>query len=177
MKGELYARDKTAFSDGQNIQPIPQGFRTVTPYLIVNGAEAAIDFYKKAFDAKEKMIIYAPDKKLIVHAEITIGNSIIMLSEEMPQRDMPSPKMLKGTPVCLTVYVNDVDKTFEQAVNAGAQALRPVENQFYGDRAGYLEDPFGHRWAIMTHVEDVSPEELHKRMMAQCDKSAPETNN
>lgn len=165
---------KPRFKTENNIKPVPKGFHTVTPYLAITAAESALEFYKKAFGAKEKLIVYAPDKKVVMHAEVIIGNSIIMLSEEMPERDMPSPKALKGTPICLTIYVKNADKMFDQAVNAGAQVIRPMEDQFYGDRAGYLEDPFGYKWAIMTHIEDVSPDELHRRMMAQCEKGQSE---
>lgn len=148
-----------------NVKPIPDEYPRVTPYLIVDGASAAIEFYERVFGATERMRLPGPDGKL-GHAELQLGDSMIMLADEYPEMDQRSPKTIGGTPVTLSVYVEDVDDTFDRAVQAGAKALRPVELQFYGDRAGQFEDPFGHRWSIATHVEDVPPEEMAKRAEA-----------
>jgi PhnB protein len=145
------------------VQPIPKGYHTVTPYLIVNGAAKAIEFYKKAFGATEIMRMPGPDGK-IGHAEIKIGDSPVMMADENPQMGHKNPKALGSTPVSIVLYVEDADKIFNQAVSAGAKAVRPMKDQFYGDRMGTLEDPFGHVWSIGTHVEDVSPEEMKRRM-------------
>jgi PhnB protein len=134
----------------------------VTPALYIDGAGAAIDFYGKVFGARERLRIPAPDGK-IGHAELEIGDSVIMLSDEYPEMGVRGPKAIGGTPVSLSVYVEDVDDVFDRAVKAGANALRPVQNQFYGDRSGQFEDPFGHRWNVATHVEDVPPDEMAKR--------------
>ena len=143
-------------------EPIPQGYPRVTPYLIVDGASAAIDFYTSILGATERMRMGAPDGK-VGHAELELGNSVIMLADESPEMDARSPGTVGGTPVSLHVYVEDVDNVFERAVDAGARALRPVENRFYGDRTGSFEDPFGHRWDVATHVEDVPADEMEKR--------------
>jgi PhnB protein len=148
-----------------NVKPIPDEYPRVTPYLIVDGASAAIEFYERVFGAIERTRMPGPDGK-IGHAELQLGDSMIMLADEYPEMDQRSPKTIGGTPVTLSVYVEDVDDTFDRAVQAGAKALRPVELQFYGDRAGQFEDPFGHRWSIATHVEDVPPEEMAKRAAA-----------
>ena len=148
-------------------KPIPDGYHTATPYLIVKGAAKAIDFYQRAFGASELFRMPIPDGK-IMHAEIRIGNSPIMLADEFPERNIVSPQSLGGTPVGLLLYVEDVDARFRQAIDAGGTVERPVENQFYGDRSGTLVDPFGHRWTIATHVEDVSSEEMEKRFAAMC---------
>lgn len=145
-----------------NVKPIPDGYPQVTPYLCIDGASAAIAFYRKVLGATERMRMPAPDGR-IGHAELQIGDSVIMLSDEYPEMDMRGPKALGGTAVTMSVYVEDVDAVFDRAVNAGAKALRPVADQFYGDRTGTFEDPFGHRWSVGTHVEDVSPEEMAKR--------------
>ncbi len=145
-----------------NVKPIPEGYPQVIPYLCVDGASAAIDFYGQVFGATERMRMPAPDGKL-GHAEIELGDSVIMLSDEVPEGGIRSPRSVGGTPVMLSVYVEDVDTVFERAISAGAQALRPVEDQFYGDRLGQFQDPFGHRWSVATHVEDVSPEEMGRR--------------
>jgi PhnB protein len=141
---------------------IPDGYPRVTPYLIIDGASAAIDFYASVLGAKERMRMPAPDGK-VGHAELEIGDSLVMLADEFPDAEVRGPKAVGGTPVSLHVYVEDVDSVFDRAIQAGATALRPVENQFYGDRAGQFEDPFGHRWNVATHVEDVPPDELAKR--------------
>ena len=144
------------------IIPIPDGYYTVTPHLVINGAAKAIEFYKSAFDAKEEMRHSDPSGK-IGHAEIRIGNSKIMLSDEFPEMNCKGPKSFGGSPVSIYLYVNDVDSTAKQAVKAGAKEIRPVTNQFYGDRIGTFEDPFGHIWHIASHVEDVSAEEIERR--------------
>jgi PhnB protein len=141
---------------------VPDGYHTVTPYLTIRGAAAAIEFYKRAFGATEIMRIADPNGK-VGHAEIRIGDSPIMLSEEMPERDVRSPDAIGGSPVTIHLYVDDVDALANQAVAAGAVILRPVEDQFYGDRGGKLIDPYGHLWWIATHKEDVSPEEIRRR--------------
>lgn len=146
-----------------DVKPIPDGYPQITPYLCVDGADAAIEFYAKVLGATERMRMPSPGGK-IGHAELTLGDSVIMLSDEHPEMDVRSPKAIGGSPVAISVYVEDVDAVFEAAVAAGADALRPVENQFYGDRSGQFEDPFGHRWNIASHVEDVPPDEMEKRM-------------
>ena len=144
------------------VQPIPEGYPVVTPYLCVDGAEPAIDFYTKVLGATERMRMPAPDGK-IGHAELQLGDSVIMLSDEFPEMGALSPKTVGGSPVTLSVYVEDVDSVFDRAVQEGAKPLRPVEDQFYGDRSGQFEDPFGHRWNVASHVEDVPPEEMARR--------------
>jgi PhnB protein len=153
------------------VKPIPEGYTAVTPYLIVADCAAAIEFYKKAFGATERFRFDAPGGK-IGHAEIALNGSIIMLADEYPDMDAKSPRAYGGSPVSLMVYCEDVDALVKRAVDAGAEIVRPVENQFYGDRAGGLQDPFGHKWHIATHVEDVSPEEMKRRMEAFEKKSA-----
>jgi PhnB protein len=145
------------------VKPIPDGYPTVTPYLIVDGASAAIEFYCSVLGATERMRMPTPDDK-VGHAELEIGNSVIMLADEFPDMDALGPRAIGGSPVSLHVYVEDVDSVFDRALGAGAKALRPVEERFYGDRSGQFEDPFGHRWDVATHVEDVPPEEMAKRM-------------
>jgi PhnB protein len=146
-------------------KPIPDGYHAATPYLIVNGAAQAIEFYKKAFGATEIMRMAQPGGK-VGHAEIKIGDSIIMLADESPDVGARSPQSIGGSPVSIMLYVEDVDRIFSQAVAAGAKVKRPVADQFYGDRTGGIEDPFGHLWYIATHKEDVSPEEMRKRAAA-----------
>lgn len=146
-------------------KPIPDGYHTATPYLIVKGAAKAIEFYKKAFGATESMRMAQADGR-IGHAEIKIGDSPIMLADESPEMGARSPQSLGGSPVSIMLYVEDVDTTFGQAVAAGAKVQRPVADQFYGDRTGGVEDPFGHVWYIATHVEDMSPNEMRKRAAA-----------
>ena len=145
------------------VKPIPDGYHTVTPYIICDGAAAALDYYKKAFGAEEIDRHGGPGGK-IMHAEIKIGDSRLMLADEFPEMGAKSPKSLGGTPFGLCVYVNDCDAAFNRAVAAGGKVERPLANQFYGDRSGTLIDPFGHKWTISTHVEDVSPAEMQKRM-------------
>ena len=145
-----------------NVKPVPEGYPTVTPYLAVAGANDAIDFYRKVLGARERMRMPAPDGK-VGHAELQLGDSMIMLADEFPDIGHRGPKSLGGTPVTLSVYVENVDEVFERALAEGATQLRPVENQFYGDRTGQFEDPFGHRWSVATHVEDVPPDEMERR--------------
>ena len=141
---------------------IPDGYRTATPYLIVKGAAEAIEFYKRAFGATE-MLRTADPQGRVGHAEIKIGDSVIMLADEHPAMGYRSPRSLGGSSVSILLYLEDVDAVFERAVKAGAKAQRPVMDQFYGDRSGTLEDPFGHMWTVATHVEDVPPAELKRR--------------
>ena len=143
-----------------DVSPIPEGFHSITPYLLIDGAAEAIEFYKEAFGAEETVRLPTPDGKL-AHAEIRIGDSTIMLADAPP--DKSSPKKLGDTPVMLHLYVPDVDAVFAQAVKAGATVERPVSDQFYGDRNGDLIDPFGHRWGISTHKEDLTLEEIQER--------------
>ena len=147
------------------VSPIPEGYHSVTPYLVMKNAAAAIEFYKEAFGAVELLRMAAPGGK-IGHAEIKIGDSPVMLADEYPDMGFKGPESLGGTPVSLMIYVDDVDKIYPQAIAAGGKEVRPLQNQFYGDRSGTLTDPFGHVWTISTHVEDVSEEELAKRAEA-----------
>jgi len=143
------------------VQPIPKGYHSATPYLIINGAAAAIEFYKKAFGATELMRFPMGDE--IGHAEIKIGNSPIMMADEYPEMGYKGPKALGGSPVSIMLYVEDVDSVFNRAVTAGATVKEAVQDKFYGDRSGTLQDPFGHVWHIATHKEDVSVEEMQRR--------------
>jgi PhnB protein len=145
------------------VKPIPDGYHTATPYLILNDAAKAIEFYKRAFGAAELARFPAPGGK-VGHAEIKIGDSTIMLADEFPGMGHMSPASLGGTPVSIMLYVNDVDATAAQAVSAGAKVTKPVQDQFYGDRSGTLTDPFGHVWHISTHKEDVPPDEMDRRV-------------
>jgi PhnB protein len=147
------------------VKPIPDGYPQVTPYLVIDGAAAAIEFYGEVFGTKERMRMPGADGK-IGHCELQLGDAVIMLADEFPEMDIRGPKSIGGTPVTLSVYVEDVDNVFDRALEAGAKALRPVEDQFYGDRSGQLEDPFGHRWSVASHVEDVPPDEMAKRAAA-----------
>ena len=147
------------------VKPIPEGYHSITPYLIVKGAADAIDFYKQAFGATELFRMPGPDGK-IGHAEIKIGDSVIMLSDEWPEMKYVGAKTLGGSPVSLLLYVDDVDTVFKQALAAGAKEDRAIEDKFYGDRSGSLTDPFGHIWHVATHTEDVSPEEMERRSAA-----------
>lgn len=147
------------------VKSIPEGYHSVTPYLVMSGAGSAIEFYKKAFGAVEVMRMPDPAGK-IGHAEIKIGDSHIMLADESPEMGYRGPKSLGGTPVSIMIYLENVDAVFNQAIAAGAKVLRPLANQFYGDRSANIEDPFGHVWTIATHVEDVPPEEMERRAAA-----------
>jgi PhnB protein len=152
-------------------KPIPDGYHTATPYLIVNGAAEAIEFYKRAFGATELLRMTDPQGR-IGHAEIRIGDSVIMLADEHPGMGYRGPRSMGGSSVSILLYVDDVDTIFGRAVSAGATVQRPIANQFYGDRSGKLEDPFGHVWSIATHVEDVPPEEMRRRAEAAMRSSA-----
>jgi PhnB protein len=147
------------------VKPIPEGYHNLTPYLIVKGAARALEFYKKAFGGTEIMRMPAPEGK-IGHAEIRFGDSHLMLSDEALEMGYRGPQPPGSSPISLLLYVEDVDRTVERAVAEGAKLVRPIENKFYGDRAGTLNDPFGHTWHIATHIEDVSPEEMEKRVAA-----------
>ena len=146
-----------------NVNPIPADYPRVTPYINVDGAAEAIDFYGEVFGATEIVRMAGPEGK-IAHAEIKIGDSVIMLADHFPDMGNPTPKQLGGVASFLMVYVEDVDDTFARAVKAGANELRPVADQFYGDRSGQFEDPWGHQWNVASHVEDVAPEEMERRM-------------
>ena len=154
-----------------NVRPVPEGYSSVTPYLIVTRAADAIEFYTRAFGAEELMRFDGPDGG-IAHAELQIGNSRIMLADENPQMGFRSPQSLGGSGIGIMVYVDDVDSVFTRALDAGAKTHQEVTNQFYGDRSGTLIDPFGHWWTVATHVEDVSEEEMQRRMAAM---AAPAT--
>jgi PhnB protein len=143
-------------------KPIPDDYPRLMPYLIVDGAAEAIEFYGSVLGASERMRMPGPDGKL-GHAELQIGDSVVMLADENPGMNIRGPRTIGGTPVTLHVYVEDADTAFERAVQAGAKPLRPVEDQFYGDRSGQFEDPYGHRWNVTTHVEDVPAEEMQRR--------------
>jgi uncharacterized glyoxalase superfamily protein PhnB len=143
------------------VKPIPEGMRTVTPHLVCAGAADAIEFYKKAFNAVEMGRMPGPEGKL-VHALIRIGDSAVMLVDEFPDWGAFGPKSLKGSPVTIHLYVEDVDATVQRAVAVGAKVTMPLEDTFWGDRYGKLEDPFGHHWSVATHVRDVSPEEMQR---------------
>ena len=145
------------------VKPIPEGYHSVTPYLCCRDAAAAIEFYKRAFGATEVMRMPAPGGK-VGHAEIQIGDSRVMLADEFPDMGFLSPQSVGGSPVMIHLYVDDVDATAGKAVAAGAKVTRAVEDQFYGDRGGQFDDPFGHKWYVSTHKEDVSSEEVKKRM-------------
>jgi len=147
-----------------NVKPIPDGYHSVTPYLIIKGASSAIDFYKQAFGATELFRMDHEGK--VGHAEIKIGDSPIMLADESPEMGSKSPTTLGGTPVSIMIYVEDVDTIFKRAIAAGGEQQKAVQDQFYGDRSGTLKDPFGHVWHVATHKEDVSPDEMEKRMAA-----------
>ena len=148
-----------------SVKALPDGYSTITPYLIVQGATLAMGFYELVFGAKERMRLAAPGDR-IAHAELEIGNSVIMLADEPTGSECSSksPQTLGGTPVTVHIYVEDVDTVFAKALAAGAKEIRAVANQFYGDRSGMFSDPFGHHWNVATHVEDVSPKDMEERM-------------
>ena len=148
-----------------NMQAVPTGHHTVTPYLAIRNAAAGLEFYKNAFGAIESYRLTMPDGR-VGHAEIRLGDSIIMLADEFPEYGGKAPETLGGSPVNLHLYVEDVDAFFTRALAAGAKERKPIMDQFYGDRSGQLEDPFGHLWWVATHTEDVSPEEMQKRVQA-----------
>ncbi len=145
------------------VNPIPEGYPRVTPYLSVAGAAAAVEFYTQVFGATERMRFPGPGGT-IGHCEMELGDSIIMLADESPEIGFLSPKTLGGSPVIISMYVEDVDEVVSRAVQAGATVVRPVEDQFYGDRSGQFDDPFGHRWSVASRVEDVPPEEMERRV-------------
>jgi PhnB protein len=147
-----------------DIKAIPEGYETVTPYLICRNAAAAIDFYKRAFGAEELFRI--GNDEVVGHAELKLGNAIIMLADEHPSMGAVGPETIGGSPVSLMIYVENVDEFTEKAIAEGLQVLKPVQDQFYGDRSGQFKDPFGHLWAFATHIEDVSPAELNARAAA-----------
>jgi len=147
-----------------NVKPIPEGYHSVTPYLIIKGAADAIEYYKKAFGATELFRMENDGK--VGHAEIKIGDSPLMVSDAHPEMGYVSPRTLAGSPVGSMIYVEDVDTTFNRAIKSGGVETKPLQDQFYGDRSGTLTDPFGHVWTVATHKEDVAPEEMEKRMAA-----------
>ena len=147
-----------------DVKPIPDGYEGITPYLICKNAEAAIEFYKKAFGAEELYRIGEPG--MVGHAEMKIGNSVFMLADEYEPMNALSPVTIGGSPVSLYIYVEDVDKFTEKAVAEGLEVIKPVSDQFYGDRSGHFRDPFGHMWGFATHIEDLTPEELSERAKA-----------
>jgi len=151
------------------VKPIPEGYRTATPYLVVHDAAKAIDFYKRAFDAKEIMRMEGPPGK-IGHAEIRIGDSIVMLADEMPQMAAKAPQTLGGTTGGIFLYVTDVDAVYQNAIGAGAKAGTPPADMFWGDRFGQLTDPFGHSWSIATHKEDVAREDMKRRVQTEMER-------
>ncbi len=146
----------------KQVTAVPEGHHTASPYLVIRDASRAIDFYKRAFGAQELFRMPQPDGK-IAHAEIKIGDSVIMIGEESPQMNAQSPQALKGTPVSIFLYLEDVDSVFKKAIAAGGKQDAPVQDMFWGDRYGKLTDPFGHQWQLATHIEDVAPEEMAKR--------------
>jgi PhnB protein len=147
------------------VKPIPDDYPQLSPYLIVDGAAAAIDFYTSVFGASERMRIGGPEGK-VGHAELQIGSAVVMLADPYPDMGIRDPRAVGGTPVTIGLYVEDADAVYARAIEAGATALRPVENQFYGDRSGQFEDPFGHRWSVSTHIEDVPADEMQRRAAA-----------
>jgi PhnB protein len=148
-----------------SVKPIPDDYPQVIPYLTVDDARKAIEFYREVFNATERMRMDGPDGK-IAHAEVEIGRGMVMLSDEFPNMGGKTPRTIGGTPVTVMTYVEDVDAVFARALDRGGREVRPLENQFYGDRSGQFEDPWGHLWYVATHVEDVSEEEMTKRMGA-----------
>lgn len=165
VKSKTAKKKSAKKSKEKKVSALPKGYNNVTSYLIVNGAARAIEFYKKVFGAKEMLRMQQPDGK-IMHAELKIGDSKIMLADECPDMGAHSPDACGGTPVIIHLYVNNVDATIEKAVAAGAKLMRPIEDMFYGDRSGAIEDPYGHKWSVATHVEDVTPAETRKRAAA-----------
>lgn len=147
-----------------HVEPIPKRLRSLTPYLTTKNADQAIEFYKKVFDASLVNPPFRDNNGKIGYAELKVGDSIFMLMDESTSKSAKSPESIGGTPVGLALFVEDADSTFRRAVDAGAKAIQPVEKQFYGDRSGKIEDPFGHRWSISTHVEDLSMEEMKRRI-------------
>jgi len=153
------------------VKPIPEGYHSITPYLVLKGAASAIEYYKKAFGAEEMVRMDGPGGT-IGHAELKIGDSVVMMADESPDMGHRGPKSIGGTPVSIVLYVENVDAVWKRALDAGATTVRPLENQFYGDRMGTLEDPFGHLWSVATHIEDVPPEEMDRRMQEMMKQKA-----
>jgi uncharacterized glyoxalase superfamily protein PhnB len=144
------------------VKPVPEGMHTITPHLVVRNATKALEFYQKAFGAEVKDVHHTPDGK-VMHAELKIGDSKLMLADEFPEMGSKAPETLGGSPVVLNIYVKDVDTLFNRAVAAGAKVTMPLQNQFWGDRYGQVTDPFGHQWALGSRVENVAPEEMERR--------------
>jgi uncharacterized glyoxalase superfamily protein PhnB len=159
--------EKENIMSATKVQAIPAGMHTVTPHLVCKDASAAIDWYVKAFGAVETARLHGPDGK-IMHAQVTIGDSPVMLFDEMPQCNAHSPLTLNGTPVSLHIYVEDVDAAFERAVKAGAEVIMPLADMFWGDRYGVVRDPSGHQWSLATHMRDLTPEQIRQGMMEAC---------
>jgi len=155
-----------------NVKPIPDGNHSVTAGLVVKGAKKAIEFYKAAFDAKELGVSLGPDGQSVMHAELKIGDTKIYLGDEMPEMGAVSPQTLGGSPVSLNIYTEDCDAMFKKAIAAGAKVTMPLADQFWGDRYGKLQDPFGHNWGVATHKEDVSMAEMEKRMKEEFSRMA-----
>ena len=153
-------------------KPIPDGFHTITPHIVVNDASKAIDFYKKAFGAEELGRMPGPDGKKIMHAMVRIGDSMLMLNDEFPDMGARGPLSIGGTAVTMHLYVQDVDKAFERATKAGAKVTMPLADQFWGDRYGIVTDPFGHSWSLATHTKDMSPADMSKAMETACAEPA-----
>ena len=153
------------------VKPIPDGYHTLTPHIVVRDASKALEFYKKALGAEELFRMPGPDGK-VMHAEMRVGDSVVMLADEKPEMGARSPLAVGGTSITLSLYVEDADKLFQRAVAAGAKAVMPMSDMFWGDRYGVLADPFGHQWAMMTHKEDVAPEEIAKRAATACAETA-----
>ena len=149
-----------------SVKAIPDGYHTLTPYLIVRGANDAIDFYKRAYGAEEIVRMHGPDGKSVAHAELKIDDSLFMLADEFPTMGTKGPQTLGGSPVGIFMYVQDVDSSFQRALKAGATEQMPVKDMFWGDRYGKLRDPFGHEWSLATHKKDMTPEEIRKAAQA-----------
>ena len=156
------------------VEPVPKHMHSITPHLVCDGAAEAIEFYKKAFDAVEGGRMQTPDGK-IMHAEVRIGDSTVMLVDEFPDYGSVGPKKLNGSPVTIHLYVPDVDRVFEQALAAGATVRMPLDNQFWGDRYGQVVDPFGHNWSIATHVKDMTQEEMNEAMQSMNPECGPQS--
>jgi PhnB protein len=155
-------KKKVSKQTKQKVSAIPKGYHTITPYLIVRNALQAIRFYKMAFAAKEALKMLGDENK-VMHAELIVGDAKFMLADEAPEMNIHAPARFGGSPVSLHLYVKDVDKTIDKAVSAGSRLIQPIENMFYGDRCGTIEDPYGHKWHVSTHIEDVTPALLRKR--------------
>lgn len=154
------------------VKPIPEGYQSLTPMFVFKDAQKAIEFYKKAFGAEERFVMPGPDGKGVMHAEVRIGSSIIMMGEESPECQSKSAATIGGSPVSFYIYVNDVDEAFKVAVEAGAEVRMPVEDMFWGDRMGTVEDPFGYTWSLASHTRDLTPEEIQEGAKAAFAKMA-----